>query len=118
MNIYELEKLATPGPWRAHEWDEQRRPHIQGTHIDGMDRKCILQTEVWATRSGDHLQVVEIAKANIALTTHCVNNFDKALEALKEMRETIVALTPSEHDLAPGSMEHWNKLITELEEVK
>ena len=103
MNIYELEKQATPGPW-------SRCPHT----VDG----------VLGYPTGDHMgsRTVSIGSCcnipisqrseNAALITHCRNNFMKALEALKEERGY-----HKEHGRI-GRADQLSELIAELEEVK
>ncbi len=62
MTYEELKKQATPGPWTANAYDTPFR-----------ERYCISGI----CENFDH-------EEDAQLVAHCVNNFDKALEALKE----------------------------------
>lgn len=61
MNIYELEKRATPAPWT----------------VDGAKPSWPMDYEEFFT-----LQ----EQANALLASHCRNNFPKVLEALKQLK--------------------------------
>ena len=79
MNIYEIEKRATPGPWMASEgWNIGER----------LDHDVVTTCE-----EGGGEVVAEVLKdpcshqlasmINAKLIAHCRNNFLRALEALK-----------------------------------
>ena len=70
MNIYELEKQATPGPWKVME------DRIEGTYIEGADR-----TMAFVSRAGFE---------DFKLVAHCRNNFLRALAALKAEHEAFI----------------------------
>ena len=74
MNYYELKKRATPGPWEADTDDCV----ITKSGV----RFAMIGTPVKGDNCGD---------ANAALIAHCVNNFDKALEALKIIARNVDA---------------------------
>lgn len=96
MNIYELEKRATPGPWFGTQSSVLGRtaPEVtRETHICSTDENWLPHSE---------------QDANGALIRHCRNNFMKALEALKN-EERICG--DARHK---GTL---RKLIAELEEV-
>lgn len=98
MNIHELEKLATPGPWIA----------VSGSRLPNW---LMPDREMFGMPSSPE------TLANARLSAHCRNNFMKALEALKEARESIWWLDDSmdEREIATDRLE---ELIKELEEVK
>jgi len=74
MNIYELEKQATPGPWIPHRNGHPDDPGGRGTnHIYSKQPYRIVS---WSVANN----------ADASLLSHCRNNFMKALEALKELR--------------------------------
>ena len=97
MNIYNLEKQATPAPWTVDEAQPSWPMH--DLEHDG----------VWFTN---------LEESNAVLAAHCRNNFMKALEALKQLdtmcREDSRFMVTSDgrvHDLV-------ERTIAELEEVK
>ena len=101
MNIYDLEKKSTEGPWAVD---------------DGGDG----EVEIWAIESGmtcpvcivtDHCEPTEQDHANAAIIVHKCNHFMEALEALKVARrngynETLV------------SGEYFAEIIKKLETVE
>ena len=105
MNIYELEKKATPGPWRV-----DKRFSIRGAPMKG-------QRHVGVTSIGPQME------ANAALLKHCRNHFGEALEALKEQNRKLKMY--AQNKKPAGSIE-WHvaqvqagqRLIAKLEEVE
>ena len=104
MNIYELEKKATPGPlmWsragsfgRVSRWDIQR---------DTQTVACVYS--ITGLESDPR-------KADAQLLAHCRNNFMKALEALKCVADCRSA--DEAHDII---VNQFPELIAELEDVK
>lgn len=99
MNIYELEQKATPGPWEvAHDSTGYHAEHDGYPVLDGSEPKD---------------------EINAMLSSHCRNNFMRALEALKNEHEKYQDFL-GEHGSSCGGL--WMcktcKLIAELEEVK
>ena len=70
MNIYELEKQATPGPWRKSRGEFPTI--VTGKH-------CI----------GHFYGTNESVCIDTRLAAHCRNNFMRALEALKKANRTL-----------------------------
>lgn len=109
MNIYELEKKATPGPFVRADCSAHNLP-MDAIAPDGA-RVAMFREH---GTSNYH---------NAALWVHCRNNFMKALEALKEDRPAarFADFTCREHAHDCPCCE-WRKkrdaLISELEEVK
>lgn len=108
MNIYELEKQATPGPLMHRG---------EGT-LAFDDGHCRIIYHRASTKKQD--------AATAALLAHCRNNFMRALEALQQANDRIKA----EHGWCVSSVGHLDDcavceqarendaLIAELEEVK
>lgn len=109
MNIYELEKLATPGPWFGTQSSVLGRtaPEVtRETHICSTDENWLPHSE---------------QDANGALIRHCRNNFMKALEALKYMvrfAECNGMLNCHDEPQEYCEVCRARKVIAELEEVK
>jgi len=111
MNIYEIEKQATPGPLLR-----LTNPLFDGTGKDTVSYAHLCSTH----RSAAPLAVlaladisIEEAAANAELTRHCCNHFMRALEAYKRLVQDArdkgcLCLFGEDHDA----------LIAELEEVK
>lgn len=97
MNIYELEKKATPGPWfgtQSTVLGKTAPEVVRETHICSTDENWLPHAE---------------QDANGALIRHCRNHFMRVLEALKTSN---IAMKKGQ---MPGP---WTMLIAELEEVK
>jgi hypothetical protein len=89
MNYYELKEKSTPRPWEADTEDCVLTKN-------GV-RFAMIGTPVTGDYCGD---------SNTAMIAHCVNNFDKALDALKWVRG---CSCPDEREL--------DAIIKELETV-
>jgi len=110
MNIYELEKKATPGPFTASD-----------ASFAGVKQDCV-------TPDGHRCALFrEFGNANVAnalLWGHCRNHFMRALEALKELANRPDCEGPLCHYCDTGlphpkiGGEETLKLIAELEDVK
>jgi len=114
MNIYELEKQATPGPY------------FYAKHLPGIQTTGVMEDTGLDDDSGNPIRapltVVNTTGAcggdnpceDMRYMTHCRNHFMKALEALKNE----VAIRFHDEDAKFYDKESLKKLITELEEVK
>jgi|GEM_PF-3884370 len=107
MNIRELEKQATPGPWTVVN-STQVFLNAEGPRVHVAD--CIGQTQ-----RGLHAGLMHAANAR--LLVHFRNNFMRALEALKKAQSILDSEFPSTDERHP---KQWglDRLIAELEEVK
>ena len=109
MNVYELEKQATPGPMHVYElkYAENSKPH--DAQIRDKNHDIIMVPAKYGEHSGAPLNR-DCKIANAKLFTHCRNNFMKALETLKQVAET----TRSGH----GECIEWlDSVIKELETI-
>jgi len=82
MNIYELEKKATPGPWTAYNPDRPNHAdkRIMILHPDGERLICRMGEGI----CGRHERLSEDeCKANTAIIAHKCNHFMELLEAAK-----------------------------------
>ena len=104
MNIYELEQKATPGPWVVSGATAVTCPHI------GL---VLIACDVPNTNTTPLARM----QADMELTSHCRNNFMKALEALKGLTEIVLSEYPL-HDPRNKQAREAKDLITELEEAK
>lgn len=98
MNIYDLEKLATSGPWEVSKEGDAWLPgevFVKGRKSVG----CCWE------------------QANTDFVVHCRNHFMEALAALKTCRDT-AALEHTKADERHPSRSGLSKLIAKLEEVK
>ena len=108
MNIYELEKKATPGPCKVGKYEPD--PHLQ------------VLTRGWM--QGGRCIVDFINPDDAVLFAHCRNHFMEALEALKELANRPDCEGPLCHYCDTGlphpkiGGEETLKLIAELEDVK
>jgi hypothetical protein len=95
MTIYELDKMATPGPFEA---------------VVHLGRAQVIRggNGGWIAEF-DHVPDYDKSAADARLLAHCRNNFMRALEALKTSN---IAMKKGR---MPGP---WTMLIAELEEVK
>lgn len=95
MNIYELEQKATPGPWEvAHDSTGYHAEHDGYPVLDGSEPKD---------------------EINAMLSSHCRNNFMRALAELKRLADSQAQFTEEQlTDMARVDL----SLIAELEEVK
>ena len=96
MNYYKLEKLATSRPWTI-----AKESPTSGTAISGPNNEAVLQTNLWPE--------------DMALIVHCVTNFSKVLEALKDEHAELIEENDAQHLIGECQT---CKLIAELEEVK
>lgn len=123
MNIYELEKAATPGPLLAihgkgtclHEGNLDSLQWKAG--MDGDEEVWETVAELWPTTRRSQ------AKADAKLLAHCRNNFLKALGALKlglEILEAVQWVLGAFHIRAKvdAYVITLRALIKELEEIK
>lgn len=69
MNIYELEKEATPGPWKV----------AAGFTLETRQHRYIAQF--------DASESPHLAREDVILAAYCRNNFMRVLKALKEEHE-------------------------------
>ena len=97
MNIHELEKLATPRPWRVAE------DHMHATGLINNDGHKALLEDNWPE--------------DMQLAAHCRNNFMRALEALQDAH-TFVCRFDEMDDGEVSFAKELSDLITELEEVQ
>ena len=97
MTYEELKKQATPGPLRHVKFNNQELADGSGI--------CIM-----AYACG-----VERDEANAKLVKHCINNFNKALEALKAVVKHTEAGKTLPYSFAPSGLA---ALIVELETVE
>ena len=123
MNVYELEKQATQGPF-GYRYDSaaQARADHPGTDGGGSSGFIYAGESSWPL-GRDWIAVMAINRdpkkdkqreADAALLAHCRNNFMKALEALKEEHKSWHVYNPC---CVTGSHCDRCKLIKELEEV-
>jgi len=116
MNYYKLEKLATPRPWTIAKelptsgtaiavpyGSEAYNPngHRMMFATSGPNNEAVLQTNLWPE--------------DMALIVHCVTNFSKVLEALKDEHAELIEENDAQHLIGECQT---CKLIAELEEVK
>ena len=124
MNIYELEKQATPGPY------------FYAKHLPGIQTTGVMEDTGLDDDSGNPIRapltVVNTTGAcggdnpceDMRYMTHCRNHFMEALEALKELANRPDCEGPLCHYCDTGlphpkiGGEETLKLIAELEEVK
>jgi len=79
MNYHELKKQATPGPLRVYDkHDEFAKQPCISMKAQGDETNVNVVAFLWTAGGVQREQ-----EANAALLAHCVNKFDKALEALK-----------------------------------
>ena len=104
MNVYELEKQATPEPWPLME------------NAADSDMAAFVITDGMVRLMADPRHPSE-ARANAKLLAHCRNNFMRALEALKVMTQIVLQEYPL-HDKRNRKARAVLDTITELEEVK
>ena len=105
MNIYELEKQATPGPWAK---ERHTLDGVDVPHLDGPMGSCCVSV------GGNCNVPITQRSENALLIAHCRNNFMTALEALKNE----VAIRFHDEDAKFYDKESLKILIKELEEVK
>ena len=99
MTYEELKKQATPGPLRHVKFNNQELADGSGI--------CILAYACGMERD----------EANAKLVKHCINNFDRALEALKTLEN--MHYCPACGEVATHKSGCWlPRLISELETVK
>jgi hypothetical protein len=98
MNIYELEKQATRGPWSVNK-------HTVDSVL-GYPAECHMGTRSVSVGGGCNIPIAE-RRPNARLIAHCRNHFMEALEALKAIYVGSFPNSP-----------HLRDLIAELEEVK
>ena len=120
MNIYELEKKATPGPWTTihgkgtcfHEGNQDSVQKIN-PETEESEEEASTIAEFWPTAPSS------IAKRDAMLTAHCRNNFLRALEALKEEHRVSVGYEDARLNASPHCPEICDvcKLIKELETI-
>jgi hypothetical protein len=120
MNIYELEKQATPGPWRHHKTNVHLTPPPPESYRD----LGTFDPDIWLPQLiGVGQQELDVrhdrALHDAALTVHCRNNFLRALEALKEMQQ-LGAFVGDRLPIKVGQpiMMKLHNIIKELEEVR
>ncbi len=113
MNVYELEKLATPGPYVINKWPD-------GSVV--LEGRWFPVGQVFARKAGEGASTwkAKNPEATANLLAHCRNNFMKALEALKTEHDTSVAYESNGLYSSPHCPEICDvcQLIKELEEVK
>ena len=107
MTIYEIEKQATPAPWKPADL-----PDISGNGIECLRVFSISDAEIAPLNA--YGECSSRMRANAKLTAHCRNNFIPAMEALREVADMIQYETSFD---SPAYKRCW-ELITELEEVK
>lgn len=108
MTVYDLDKLATPGPLRVLA--------EYGNRIAGKDEHLMCVCECSSVDEPDTIK----READAKLVAHCRNNFMKALEALKADRQLIACLEfPKSFHLSKAEvLENLDKAIGELVEIK
>jgi len=105
VNIYELEKQATPGPW-------SRCPHtIDG--VLGYPTGDPMGSRTVSIGSCCNIPITQRSE-NAALIAHCRNNFMKALEALKRVASLDILV----YGMSADFHREVRQLVAELEEVK
>lgn len=117
MNIHDVEKRATPGPWFSihgkgtcfHDGNNDSVQHISG--YDGDEEQVATIAEFWPTIPRSQ------AKADADLVAHCRNNY---LRALGECQRLLVMLVEQRKDggWPTDDLAYDRKLIAELAEVK
>lgn len=109
MNIYDLEKQASPGPWfvqRRNTRSYGNLPEVMSTPTQGITGVLL--------HNGD---------VNAALIVHCRNNFVKALKFVRDNKPDCHTCSDIENcdkwfDGECSDMKKWAKLVKELEQVK
>jgi len=110
MTVYELEKQATPAPWKPAD-----RPDISDDGIECLRVFSISDAEIAPLNA--YGECSSRMRANAKLAAHCRNHFLRALEALKKAHSALEF--PYEVPWTPEQLRNeLCELITELEEVK
>lgn len=108
MNIYELDKLATPRPYTE----------MLSTAVNYQEKRLVVGPDgVLVVAQCYSCPKVSDAHYSAALIVHCCNNFLKALEGLKRLAVAADGEYPATDERHPDN-DGTNKLIAELENVK
>jgi len=98
MNYYKLKKQVAKGEWQIHQsGDNEASISIVNRVIAVLHRRDVPQQNM----------------THAKLATHCVNKYDKALNALKSVRDS-----DKESERQPLRVAYLEELITELETVE